>query len=120
MKYLLTTTLLLIAFTATSQVASKDSLVCFTIEQAAKIAQRLDALTICLDDVANKETLIKAYAEQAAILKPKIVEQQTEIERLTKELNDNEAKVKRLKSKRLWWGIGGVAVGALTYSFIKK
>lgn len=63
-----------------------------------------------------------SYSQHAqnTILAIELEGAELEIQDLTAKLNDTEAKAKRLKGKRLWWGVGGVAVGALAYSILAK
>jgi len=111
---------MLIAFTLSSQTISKDSTVCFSLAEATEIANKLATLKICREDVANKAVLIAAYAEQSSLIKPQLITQQQEIERLTKIVNNCEANERALKRKRIFWGVGGVAVGAIAYSYLTR
>jgi hypothetical protein len=120
MRALITGALMLTAFTLSSQTTLRDSTVCFSIAEATEIANKLAALKICREDVANKAVLIAAYAEQSSLMKPQLITQQQEIERLTQIVNDCEANERALKRKRIWWGVGGVVVGALTYSYLTR
>ena len=111
---------MLTAFTLSSQTILRDSTVCFSISEATEIANKLAALKICREDVANKAVLISAYAEQSSLMKPQLITQQKEIERLTQIVNDCQSNERALKRKRIWWGVGGVVVGALTYSYLTR
>lgn len=113
--------LLLIALSGSSQTATKNDSVCFSVETAAKIMADLDRLEICLKEADNlNRVVVPALKEGLMIAHMELEGAELEIEDLTAALNDSEAKVKRLKGKRLWWGVGGVAVGALAYSILAK
>lgn len=111
---------MLIAFTASSQNTSRDSTVCFSVAEATEIANRLQTLIICREDVANKAVLIAAYAEQTSLIKPQLEAKSREIERLTILVNNCQSNEQALKRKRIWWGVGGVLVGAITYSYLTR
>lgn len=113
--------LLLIAFNGSSQTATQKDSVCFSIETAAKIMADLDRLAICIREAENLNAVVVPAMQEALMIQHMELEgAELEVEDLTAALNDSEAKVKRLKGKRIWWGVGGVAVGALAYSILAK
>jgi len=121
MKYLITATLLLIAFSGLSQSATKKDSVCFSIETAAKIMADIDRLEICIRETNNLNTVVvPALKESVLILKADLKAAINQNQTLTNDLNDCQANERSLKRKRIWWGIGGVVIGAVTYAYLSK
>lgn len=109
----------MIAFAQVSFGQSKADSVCFTLEQAREINERVTLYPILLDEIENyikKEGILE---RRILILEPQLSASQAEVQRLTSALNDSEAKQQQLKRKRVWWGVGGLLVGALTYSILQ-
>jgi DNA topoisomerase VI subunit A len=119
MRYLITTTLLLIALNSYSQTVTKKDSVCLSFEVAAQIMADLQRLEVCMEDVSNKNEIISASIEKNVKLGQELAIKDQNIKRLTEKLNDTEAKNRQLKRKRIWWGVAGVAVGAVGYSLLK-
>jgi len=111
--------LLVIALSSYSQTATKKDSVCLSFEVAAKIMADLQRLEVCMADVENKNNIIAASIEKNVTLSQEVAIKDQNIKRLTEKLNDTEAKNQQLKRKRIWWGVAGVAVGAVGYSLLK-
>jgi hypothetical protein len=81
----------------------------------------LDTLDVCRKETKHlNKVVIPAMQEKLMIAHMELEGAELEIQDLTAKLNDSESKVKRLKGKRILWGVAGVAVGALTYSVLTK
>jgi len=97
-----------------------DSLVCFTIEQAREINERVTLYPVLLDEIENYIKLDAAQQKQIAILKPQIAVKDEQIKILTAKLNNTEAKAQQLKRRRFIWGAGGVVAGMVLYGVLIK
>lgn len=123
--------LLLLALTALSAMSQtvwlpveiKQVLNCgYTVDSSAiySIAENKRKLEAIYANYLVYQDINASLHAQNTILAIEIEAAEQEVQDLTAKLNDSEAKVKKLKGKRIWWGVAGVAVGAITYGLLTQ
>lgn len=112
----------MIAYTLTSsgQSTNQDSLICFSIEEAKKIALITsdyflieEQANICDSLLVLQENRYKILKSDYSILRDKNM-------KLTERLNQEEEKRKKARKSRLIWGAVGSLVGIIIYNMVVK
>lgn len=103
----------------TSYAQSSDSLVCFTVNEARQIAKAAAECSVLQLEVDNYTRWNKDLQLQVDLLKAERADLQRLTKTLTANLNAETEKRKKARKQRLWWGVGGVLAGALTYAILR-
>jgi hypothetical protein len=81
----------------------------------------LDTLDVRSKELNNlNKVVVPALKEGLMTVSAELSIAKIENQTLTAKLNDCEANERALKRKRIWWGVGGVVAGALTYSYLTR